>query len=219
MSGMTQSPFDPQQSQPSYGQSQPGYGQPQAPPGTQTPPGYPSAPPPQYQQPTQYGTQYQPYSGGDNTTVGGDQTIALWWQRLLAYIIDAVVLGIIYLIINAIVSPKGLGGMYLVTVILSVITFAYYGGQHAVWGQTLGKRVLGTMVVTADGRGKISSSTAAIRAAIFALAPIVYIAGSLFVLVDVLWLLWDPQRQALHDKAAKTLVVRKDSLGGNPYQQ
>lgn len=212
MSGMTQSPFDPQQSQPSYGQPQPGYGQPQAPPGAQTPPGYPSAPPP-------YGSQYQPYSGGDNTTVGGDPTIALWWQRLLAYIIDAIVLGVIYGILNVIISPKGLGGTYLLLVILSVLTFAYYGTQHALWGQTLGKRALGTMVVTADGRAKIDGRTAAIRAAVFALPPIVYFLGSLFVLLDVLWLLWDPRRQALHDKAAKTLVVRKDSLSANPYQQ
>ena len=216
---MTQSPFDPQQPQPSYGQPQPGYGQPQTPPGTQTPPGYQSAPPPQYQAPTQYGSQYQPYAGADTTTVGGDQTIALWWQRLLAYIIDAIVLGIIAVILRAIISPKGTGGTYLLTVILSVIAFAYYGGQHALWGQTLGKRALGTMVVTADARGKISGRTAAIRAAIFGLAPIVYIAGSLFTVVDALWLTWDPRRQALHDKAAKTLVVRKDSLGGNPYQQ
>ena len=29
-----------------------------------------------------------------------------------------------------------------------------------------------------------------------------------FFLVDNLWLVWDPRRQALHDKAARTLVVR-----------
>jgi uncharacterized RDD family membrane protein YckC len=28
------------------------------------------------------------------------------------------------------------------------------------------------------------------------------------VLLDVLWMLWDPKNQTLHDKVAKTLVIK-----------
>ena len=33
--------------------------------------------------------------------------------------------------------------------------------------------------------------------------------GPLYVLVDVLWPLWDAKKQALHDKVAGTAVVKK----------
>jgi uncharacterized RDD family membrane protein YckC len=196
---MTQIPNDP-------GQFQPGYG-------SQQQSGMPGYPPPSQQQ---YGSQYQAYpSGAGNTTAyGGDPTLAEWWQRLVAYLIDAVVLLIIYFILRAIISPTGLGGLYLLSLILVVITFAYYAIQHAQWGQTLGKRALGTMVVTADTRSKITGSTAGVRAAVYAFPPLVPIIGIIFVLVNVLWLTWDPQRQALHDKAAKTVVVKVSSLAG-----
>jgi uncharacterized RDD family membrane protein YckC len=209
IASMTQTPNEPGQFQPGYG-SQPQSGMPGYPPPGQQP--YPS--------PTPYGSQYQAYPAGtgSNTMYGGDPGLAEWWRRLLAYIIDAIVLGVIYFILKSLINPKGIGGLYLLLALLCVITFIYYGAQHARWGQTLGKRALGTMVVTADTRSKITGGTAAVRAAVYAIPPIVYFIGSLFVLLDVLWLTWDPRNQALHDKAAKTLVVKKDSLGASPYQ-
>lgn len=41
-----------------------------------------------------------------------------------------------------------------------------------------------------------------------ALVPLVGLLASMFSLFDVLWPLWDTNRQALHDKVAKTNVVR-----------
>jgi uncharacterized RDD family membrane protein YckC len=38
--------------------------------------------------------------------------------------------------------------------------------------------------------------------------PLVGLLSSLFSLFDVLWPLWDGNKQALHDKVAKTNVVR-----------
>lgn len=34
----------------------------------------------------------------------------------------------------------------------------------------------------------------------------------LFALINESWLLWDPRRQCLHDKAAGTVVVKKSTL-------
>jgi uncharacterized RDD family membrane protein YckC len=36
--------------------------------------------------------------------------------------------------------------------------------------------------------------------------------GGLFALINESWLLWDPRRQCLHDKAAGTVVVKKSTL-------
>jgi uncharacterized RDD family membrane protein YckC len=41
------------------------------------------------------------------------------------------------------------------------------------------------------------------------LLPLLSLPAALFVLLDGLWPLWDGRRQALHDKAAGTNVVRR----------
>jgi uncharacterized RDD family membrane protein YckC len=43
---------------------------------------------------------------------------------------------------------------------------------------------------------------------LFGLVPVVGILASVFTLLDALWPLWDDKNQALHDKVAKTNVVR-----------
>jgi uncharacterized RDD family membrane protein YckC len=43
---------------------------------------------------------------------------------------------------------------------------------------------------------------------IVGVVPVAGSAGSLFSLLDSLWPLWDDKNQALHDKAARTNVVR-----------
>jgi uncharacterized RDD family membrane protein YckC len=92
--------------------------------------------------------------------------------------------------------------------IVAVLSFFYDSIQHGLWGQTIGKRALGTRVVSAYDRSKIRGGTAAGRAAMYALIPLVPLIGTLFWLVNVLWLTWDRRRQALHDKAARTIVVK-----------
>jgi uncharacterized RDD family membrane protein YckC len=100
------------------------------------------------------------------------------------------------------------GKLFLAGIAFAVLMFIYDWVQHGLWGQTLGKRALGTKVVRASDRSKISGGAAGGRAAVFALPPIVPLVGGLFALVNELWLLWDRQRQCLHDKAAKTVVVK-----------
>jgi uncharacterized RDD family membrane protein YckC len=100
-------------------------------------------------------------------------------------------------------------GTWLVFVsIVAVLSFCYDSVQHGLWGQTLGKRALGTRVVSAYDRSKISGGTAAGRAAVYALIPVVPLIGSIFSLLNTLWLTWDRRRQCLHDKAARTIVIK-----------
>ena len=49
-----------------------------------------------------------------------------------------------------------------------------------------------------------------VRALIFVVGPAIF---GIFFIIDNIWLLWDHQRQCLHDKAASTVVVRGFAIG------
>ena len=234
------------QPQPGYGtQPQPGYGQPgYAQPGYGQP-GYPQPYGSPYQPYPGGGYQYGPGQYGP----AKDPTLAEWWQRLLGQMIDWVIVGVLtsplwipafttyvnrlrsitshYGNLNtpaaqtAVASAGGhlFGGLFLAGLASALIMFVYDWVQHGLWGRTIGKRALGTRVVTASGRSKISGGAAGIRAAVFALPPIVPFVGGLFALINELWLLWDRQRQCLHDKAAKTVVVKTRGPNAAAYAQ
>jgi uncharacterized RDD family membrane protein YckC len=109
------------------------------------------------------------------------------------------------------------GAVFLAGLTFAVIMFVYDWVQHGLWGRTLGKRALGTRVVTASDRSKISGGAACGRAAVFALPPLVPLFGGLFALLNELWLLWDRQRQCLHDKAARTVVIKTRGTNAPAY--
>jgi uncharacterized RDD family membrane protein YckC len=215
-----------------YGACQPHSGTPYDTPRDGTP-GYPRS---------SYGTGGRP---------ARDPALAEWWQRLLARLVDDVILviltspvwiaGLLPLFrriqrlasqypdlsqpaaaqaFNDSVSQQmaGMVGTFLlIGAGIGVISFGYDWLQHGLWGQTIGKRVMGTKVVTADTRSPISGQAACGRAAVYALVPVVPSVGGLFALINESWLLWDPRRQCLHDKAAGTVVVRKSALApGGP---
>ena len=183
---------------------------------------------------------------GTGSRVARDPALAEWWQRLLARLVDDIILviltGPIWVIallplfrriqrladqypdlsqpaaaqaFNDGVSQlmAGMVGTFLlIGAGIGVISFGYDWLQHGLWGQTIGKRVMGTKVVTADTRSPISGQAACGRAAVYALVPVVPSVGGLFALINESWLLWDPRRQCLHDKAAGTVVVKKSTL-------
>jgi uncharacterized RDD family membrane protein YckC len=239
--------------QPHGGQSYgtPGYGGPQqvGPPqqyGTASygpPPPYAAPPPygtsPYYGTP-QYGTPYGPAYPVQATgfPAGPEPGLAEWWRRLLARLIDGLVLTALSIpiaialfastvhqfqqIANQYPDPnmpgaqaaisKADGRFFLMLLAyvaaVGAISFLYDAIQHGLWGQTLGKRALGIRVVSAYDRSKITGGMAAGRAAMYALLPLVPLAGSVYSLVDSLWLFGDRRRQCLHDKPAHTIVVR-----------
>lgn len=103
-----------------------------------------------------------------------------------------------------------------------VIGFLYYWLQHARWGRTLGKRVAGTRLVRMTDGGAVTWGQAAWRigfSILFAFAINVLTCGfgGFLALIDPAWLLWDPRRQALHDKVARTLVIKVDPAAPDPY--
>ena len=97
------------------------------------------------------------------------------------------------------------------------IALAYYWVQHAAWGATVGKRMLGVRVVQATDQARIGVQTAGIRTVAFLVGPAAFlllfspvnVAGGLLWVADTGLTLLDPRAQCLHDKVAGTLVMKK----------
>ncbi|GAA3096075.1 RDD family protein [Streptosporangium carneum] len=86
--------------------------------------------------------------------------------------------------------------------------FLYFWVQHALWGRTLGKRLLGVRVIAAHTGGRPGVGRAALRALVFPLLAFVPDVGLWCLLADGLWVLFDPEGRVLHDRWLGAAVVR-----------
>ena len=142
-----------------------------------------------------------------------EQQLASWGRRLAALLVDVIVLVVA---ISVALVAAGMpadeqrdrveNGETLLIIVLFLIPEAiYYTWMVGSRSQTFGKMALGIKVVDAESRAPIGYlrafrrwlSTAALRA-LFTIPTI----------VDHLWPLRDPKKQALHDKFARSVVVR-----------
>jgi uncharacterized RDD family membrane protein YckC len=129
--------------------------------------------------------------------------LAEWWQRVVALMIDVAVL-----FIPSVILTFGAGSTLVGLVLNLALNSAYFGllngGER---GQTVGKRALGIQVREATSGGPLGPERGVARyvvdgAATF-LPPLL-----LFNILDGLWPLWDPKRQAIHDKVVNTVVIK-----------
>lgn len=89
-----------------------------------------------------------------------------------------------------------------------VALFLYHWLCLMISGRSLGKLLTRTQVVSEDG-GPLTQPQAIMRSAIFGLPHTIPCIGHLFVLGECLTATGnDTQRRALHDRAARTVVVR-----------
>ncbi|MBM6399165.1 RDD family protein [Phycicoccus sonneratiae] len=102
-----------------------------------------------------------------------------------------------------------------VTLVGLAVALVYEVG-FLVWrSATPGKMLLGTVVRPVDAAGPVTLPVALRRQAIkvvtelLSLNTVLGLAGVFLSVLDPAWLLWDPRRQALHDKVADTVVVLK----------
>ncbi len=87
---------------------------------------------------------------------------------------------------------------YLVTAALVIFNVVFLTERY---GQTLGKRFLGIRIIREDGE-HLTYKTAVLRHIIgYPLSILTFGLG-------ICWALWDPRQQGLHDKLARTLVVK-----------
>jgi uncharacterized RDD family membrane protein YckC len=132
--------------------------------------------------------------------------LAAWGQRLGAYLVDEVFIRVIALLaVFALGLRHNVGGR-IIWLLMAAAYYAVLNGSEM--GQTFGKRLFGIQVRDATGvGGSIGPGRAALRFATVGLFRLVPFFG-LFTLLSGLWPLWDPRRQALHDKIAGSVVVR-----------
>lgn len=198
--GAPQGPYDPPQ--------QP-YGYPQD-PQAQQPYGYPQGAPGQqaYGQPL-FGQAGPAWLGAPSQYGGPGRTLATPLDRFLARLIDLAVL-IIPVVLVEFVVFAGLGTI-VSGIIGTLVVFGYEAAMLLTQNQqTIGKKAMKLRVVSLEHGGRPGDNQLWARAAVYGLPQAVYCLGDLFALLNTLWLLWDkPNQQCLHDKAAKTVVVKE----------
>ncbi len=163
--------------------------------------------------------------------------LAAWGKRLGAWLIDGIIISVVGGILGWTLTPRVgelfsalvtatenqdntavanittelTGPIIQATLILWLFATVYCILFWTTTAQTPGKMALGISVRAADRPGPLVLGTALLRR----LVPLAGQFVPLLSMLDGLWPLWDPQRQALHDKVAKTVVVE----GKQPRRQ
>jgi uncharacterized RDD family membrane protein YckC len=159
----------------------------------------------------------------------GGAPLAEFWQRLVAYIIDGLIVGAALLIPTFLLfglvfvpyiaslepgtAPNPVHFVLLYVLLFAIIvplnliaSYVYFVRMCHRAGQTIGKRVMKIRVIRAADGGPIDLRSAKRRWLVQHVSAIV---APYFSWADGLWLLWDqPYRQCLHDKCAETVVVQ-----------
>lgn len=134
-----------------------------------------------------------------------------FWIRVLAYIVDSVALFAISFVLGLAVGftaaaiggdPQGAGAANIATLIGYVIALVYfpYFWSHAGNGRTVGMRLFGLKVVRTDG-SDLTATQAVIRL-------VGWFVASLPLLIGLIWVAFDKDKQGWHDKIASTYVIK-----------
>ena len=149
---------------------------------------------------------------GDGGFLVDEDDIAEPWRRIVGFIVDWTILVMVALVI---VSALGIDlgdrdALRLPTsarLVQGLVGAAYYIGFTVSRGQTPGKMLIGTRVVMERTSRIPGFGPSALRWAVPGV--FVFLPGvSIISAVIYGWLLFDTLRRGLHDKAAKTVVVR-----------
>jgi uncharacterized RDD family membrane protein YckC len=139
----------------------------------------------------------------------GNEPLATFWQRLLGRILDSLNVFVIYLgyvMLTALIltglnvdddAPLATllsGGGVIAFLLLQI----YWEGQ----GGTPFRRGYGAAIVDMNTGLPIGMGRAFVRILVANISLLAFGLG-------FLWMLWDPKSQTWHDKAARTLVIKK----------
>jgi uncharacterized RDD family membrane protein YckC len=154
--------------------------------------------------------------------------LAEWWRRAVAYLLDAIIIGVIVTLIIVIITSAaggvgflggdatGYGGIVLgllfstlIAAAVAVLYAPFYMARTN--GQTLGKQVMGIRVVRASGQ-PVDFLWSVLREVIIKAVVFAGLGSSITFglawLIDCLWPLWDDENRALHDLIVDSRVVR-----------
>jgi uncharacterized RDD family membrane protein YckC len=122
-----------------------------------------------------------------------------FWLRVLAYLIDVSLLGIVGIVLS---SALGAAGQAMG----ALIFIAYFIGLWGLTGQTIGMMLLGLHVVRDVDGGKISLGNAVLR---FVGLSVAFAC----IYIGVIWIAFDSRKRGWHDKIGGTVVVRNVVAG------
>lgn len=147
---------------------------------------------------------------------------ATWGNRAIGFIIDSLLVGvgmaILYFVLAGLLAGlAGIAGrhaaggmccMFLLLFPLATLLVGLYNGVYLIAqrGYSIGQGVVKVKVVDASG-SLLTQGSAFIRLLVRAAMGFV----PLLPLLDLLWPLWDPHVQTLHDKAVNCYVVNNPS--------
>jgi uncharacterized RDD family membrane protein YckC len=122
-------------------------------------------------------------------------------RRLVAFIVDGLVLTVAFLVLFGIGAAISEGlGVFMLFVALAGGLAYYIVFEGGPTGQTLGKRALAIRVVDQNTGGPIGYGRGAIRLVARYLSQLPCYLG-------YLWMLWDKEKQTWHDKLSTSVVV------------
>jgi uncharacterized RDD family membrane protein YckC len=149
-----------------------------------------------------------------------------WWTRARAFLLDQLIVAAIALAgalaAKAVIGDPSRDTLQLVVYAIAIPVGLLYapvlmarGGARN--GQTLGKQIVGIRVVRTDG-APVSFWLGVLRSVV-AQQLLTAVTAYAYAVVDYLWPLRDPHNQALHDKIAKTWVLRVPAIEPQPLPQ
>ncbi|GAA0334730.1 RDD family protein [Actinoallomurus spadix] len=145
-------------------------------------------------------------------------------QRLVARIIDTLIVGVPVATGATELFPRQTAQHVAAPIAFAVAFFLYEAVQVAIWGCTVGKRLTGLRVISATGE-RPTVAQVLVRAAIYALPPAARPVPVLNILAAIFWLAENglmfegSYRQALHDRAAGTLVIDVRPSAPGPVEE
>lgn len=157
----------------------------------------------QWSPPDPSSSQPPPYETPGVATAGEP---AGFWRRLVAFIIDGVVVGIVAGIINAIIGliAHSVGGNYSVSgavqFILGLIYFTYMWSAQ---GRTLGYMVMGMRLVRSDGT-PVGVGGALAR---YVLIELSFLLCAIPAIVSAFMIGLSEEKKAIHDRIVGTAVI------------
>jgi uncharacterized RDD family membrane protein YckC len=134
---------------------------------------------------------------GAPTTTGLGGQPAGFWRRFAGSFIDGLVIGVVETVVGLILGRAAGYGFGL------LVGAAYFTYFHGRTGQSPGNAVMGLRIVDVrDNPGQpIGYGRAFLR-------WLVSLASYIVIFIGYLWMLWDPQKQTWHDKAAGSVSIK-----------
>ncbi|OAD42195.1 RDD family protein [Polaribacter atrinae] len=128
------------------------------------------------------------------------------WERFIASLIGGLIMLVPILIITKGDYFESDSYISIYDVIINIILALVVGGlMYPIWSGNIGHKIFGIKVISKENGEDVKSP---IRGIIRELGKNIL----QYLIIPVIWLLWDKDKQNLYDKISKTIVVKKKEV-------